>query len=224
VWSSTNEIDYFAGEHRGYAAFGVTHRRHIAFVKPRYWVILDQLKCERDGNTLSWYFHSPTHLVPFGMGFRSAACPGIVVLPANAGLDARVGKGFAASTNDLTPGKTQEIDWIAFDQTSLVGATKQFPVLLYPYREKAPEIEFGGMSPEHYMLRTSHFTDDLYFPIHPYDDRDVSTDAVFLLLHHEPERTVTFSLLQGTYLRYKGKEIWSSKEKASVDGVVSDVK
>jgi hypothetical protein len=224
VWSSTDAVDYFAGEHKGYAAFGVSHRRQIAFVKPRYWIVLDQLRCEKDGNTLSWYFHSPTHLIPSATGVRSSTSPGIVVIPAKAGLDARVGKGFATSTDDLTPGKSQEINWIAFDQTSSVGVTKQFPVLLYPYREKALEIEFREVSPEHYRLRTDRFTDDLYFPIHPYGDRDVSTDAVFLLLHHEPEAPVTFSLVQGTYLWYRGKEIRSSRDRVSVDGVVLGVK
>jgi hypothetical protein len=224
VWSSASGVDYFAGEHRGYAALGVNHRRQIVFVKPRYWVILDRLKCEKDGSTLSWYFHSPTELISSGLGFKSSASPGIVVLPASDGLDTRVGKGFAASANDLTPGKTEEIDWIAFDQTTSAGAAKQFPVLLYPYRENAPEAEFREMSPEHYVLRTDKVTDDLYFPIHLYDDGDVSTDAVFLLLHREPKTPVTFSLVQGTYLRYRGQEIWSSKEKASADGVTSDIR
>jgi hypothetical protein len=221
VWSSTNEVDYFVGDHRGYAAFGVGHRRKIAFMKPRYWVILDQLKCERNGNTLSWYFHSPTHLVPFGMGFRSSTSPGVVVLPANAGLNARVGKGFAASTDDLTPGKSQEIGWIAFDQTSSVGATKQFPILLYPFKTKAPSIEFSEISHEHYMLKTADIQDDLYFPVHLYDDGEVSTDAIFLLLHRETQGPVTFGLVQGTYLRLNGKEIWNSNGRASSDGVVS---
>jgi hypothetical protein len=224
VWSSTSGVDYFAGEHRGYAGFGVNYRRQIVFVKLRYWVVLDQLRCGKDGNMLSWYFHSPAELMPSGLGFRSSASPGIVVLPASEGFDTRVGRGFAASTNDLTPGKTQGINWIAFDQTSSAGSTKQFPILLYPYRNKAPEIEFRGISPEHYVLRIGQFIDDLYFPVHLYDDQYVSTDAVFLLLHHERERPVTFSLVQGTYLRYGGKEIWISREKASVDGVVSEIK
>jgi hypothetical protein len=224
VWGSTRGVDYFAGEHRGYAGLGVNHRRQIVFVKPRYWVVLDRLKCEKDGNTLSWYFHSPTELIPLGLGFRSSASPGVVVLSANTSPVARIGKGFAASTDDLTPGRSQEINWIAFDQTSSAGTVKRFPILLHPYREKAPEVEFGEVSPEHYRLRTDRFTDDLYFPVHQSDDEDVSTDAVFLLLHHAPEKPMTFSLVQATYLRHRGKEIWSSKDKASADGVVSEVK
>ncbi|MGA9363577.1 MAG: alginate lyase family protein [Bacteroidota bacterium] len=224
VWSSTNGLDFFAGEHRGYAVLGVSHRRQIVFVKPRYWVVMDQLKCEEDGSTLSWYFHSPTELIPSDLGFRSSASPGVVVLPANTSLIARTGKGFAASTDDLTPGKSQEINWIAFDQASSAGATRQFPILLYPFKNEVPSIFFSKVSSEHYMLKTSEFTDDLYFPVHRYDDQEVSTDAVFLLVHHGSQRQVTFSLVQGTYLRCKGKEIWSSKERASVDGVVSDIK
>ncbi|MEK6571336.1 MAG: alginate lyase family protein [Bacteroidota bacterium] len=225
VWSSTNGLDYFAGEHRGYVALGVYHRRHITFVKSKYWVVLDQLKCEKDGNTLSWYFHSPTHLIPLGMGFRSSSSPGILVMPARPGFNARVGKGYAASTRDLTPGKTEEIDWIAFEQTTTPNVTKEFPILLYPFRSETPMLEFSGISTEHYVLKAQDFTDHLYFPNRsdgvgtgPYDDGEVSTDAAFLLLHQESGQPLGFSLVDGTYFSYKGIEVWRSRQRSSIDG------
>ena len=58
IWNSLGSLEYFAAEHRGYATFGVQHRRNIAFVKSRYWVVFDRLHCENEGDMLSWYFHS----------------------------------------------------------------------------------------------------------------------------------------------------------------------
>ena len=218
VWSSMKGLDYFAAEHRGYAALGVHHRRHIAFVKPRYWVVLDRLRCQKDGSTLSWYFHSPTQLIPHGMGFRSSADPGIVVLPAVAGLSVRAGKGPSASTVDFTPGKTQEIGWIAFDQRTSSNSVKQFPILLFPFKSDFPSLEFTQLTDDHFVVKASRYTDHLYFPTPPYDDGDIATDALFLLIHQEWGRTMSYSLVEGTYLRYTGKQVWGSPTKSSVEG------
>ncbi len=218
VWHSLNSLEFFAAEHRGYAKFGVHHRRNIAFVKPRYWVVFDRLKGEKDGYTLSWYFHSPTQLIPSGIGFRSSSSPGILVLPANAGLDTRIGRGFASSTEDRTPGKTQKIEWIAFDQKTAAKATCEFNVLLYPFSSDVPRLEFTGNSAQHCVVRTSEFTDHLYLPSVSYDDGEVATDAVFLVIHEETGEPMTFSLVEGTYLNYKGKSVWFSRVKSSAEG------
>ncbi|HEX9443525.1 MAG TPA: heparinase II/III-family protein, partial [Candidatus Binatia bacterium] len=44
-WLSTKAFDYAAAEHDAYRdlADPVTHRRRVAFVKPRYWAIVDDL-------------------------------------------------------------------------------------------------------------------------------------------------------------------------------------
>ncbi len=217
AWHSLDSVEFFAAAHRGYTKFGVHHRRYIVFIKPRYWVVFDRLNCKQEGNTLSWYFHSPTHLIPSGLGFQSSSFPGILVLPANAGLNTRTGKGFASSTDDLTPGKTQEIDWIAFEQKTAAASICEFNILLYPFRSKAPELEFTGNS-AYDVVRTSEFTDHLYLSAAYYDDGEVATDAVFLFIHENANGTMTFSLIEGTYLNYKGKNVWFSPTKSSTEG------
>ena len=222
VWSSTPSLDYFAGEHRGYARLGVHHRRHIAFVKPKYWVILDQLKCDKDGDTLSWYLHTPTALVPHGQGYQSSSAPGILILPATDELISRSGKSMASSTDDLTPGKTQEIDWIAFDQQSDAGSTKQFAVLLYPYRDNTPSMKYSAISSRHLRVRGGDYTDHLYYSDVPLDDGEISTNAAFLLIHREDGQSAEFSLVNGTYLKVKGRTVWESSSRTSCEGKFND--
>jgi len=222
LWSSTPSLDYFAGEHRGYAHLGVHHRRHIAFVKPDYWVVLDRLKCESADTTLSWYFHSPTSLLTLGQGFRSSSAPGIIVLPATDNYAVRTGVGMAASTRDLMPGKTQPINWIAFDQPTGRDAVKQFVVLLYPFRTEKPSVRFDSVTEEHFALRTSRGIDDLYFPHDAFEDDLIATDASFLLLRRELGQPTRYYLVNGTYLRSKSRSLWQSDQKSSAEGTLPE--
>jgi hypothetical protein len=45
AWASRADFDLAAGEHDGYTRLAqpITHRRQIVFVKPEYWIVLDQL-------------------------------------------------------------------------------------------------------------------------------------------------------------------------------------
>jgi hypothetical protein len=220
VWSSTASLDYFAGEHRGYAKLGVHHRREIVFVKPRYWIVLDALNCGHGGDTLSWYFHTPTALTRQGSGFRSIGAPGVLALPLAADGSARSGKSMAASTHDLTPGQTEEIDWFAFDQISTAGRSRHFNVLLFPFKDSLESVEYSVVRDGHSVVRGSGFTDDLYYSSTPFDDGEVSTDAAFLLIHHNERGTTGFSIAEGTYLRVRGREIWKSEVRSSADSTL----
>jgi len=217
-WSSTPSLDYFSGDHRGYAFMGVQHRRQIVFVKPHYWFVLDDVTCQRDGDTLSWYFHSPTRLISFPRGFRSISAPGIVVLPASADLTLAVGTGLSASTVDKTPGATQEVNWVRFDQRTSHGSVRQFPVLLLPFESEPQLVEAVQNSSQQFILKTDLFTDKLYFPNGSYDDGEIATDARFLQVRSTSGVPETYSIVHGTYLRYQGKEMWRSPTPASSDG------
>lgn len=234
VWSSQPSADYFAGEHRGYARFGVHHRRHIAFIKPFYWVVLDDLKSAREGETLSWYFHSPTRLQKTPNGFQSQEPVGILIMPAEEGLATRVGKGFASYSPEFQFGKNKEIDWIAFDQKSQLGE-QEFAVLLYPfvvssvepYQNQAPtvktqeiSVKFRTVAANHYVVETKTFADHLYFLNQPYDDGEVATDALFLLVRYREGKPECYSLTQGSYLRLKGEMIFSAGSRTDSEGRV----
>lgn len=44
-WHSTADVDFLDAEHDGYAALAqpVTHRRRVIFIKPSYWIVVDDL-------------------------------------------------------------------------------------------------------------------------------------------------------------------------------------
>ncbi|MDP2886718.1 MAG: alginate lyase family protein [Ignavibacteria bacterium] len=219
-WSSSPLLEYFSGEHRGYETLGVRHRRQILFVSHRYWLILDDVKCEKGGDTLSWYFHTPTTLVRDGREYHSTGQPGILVYPLTGGESPRTGTSMASSTSDLTPGKTEEINWIAFDQISRAAKTLQYNVLLFPYRDQRTPIEHTAISETHFRIKSPEGVDDLYVSSGLTSDGEIETDAPVLLLHREGNQTVRYSLVDGTYLRVGGKQIWSSTKRVAAEGIV----
>ena len=220
VWNSGAMLDYFSGEHDGYKSLGVHVQRRIAFVKPSYWVIVDQMDCTKGGDTLSWYFHSPSALVSHGQGYQSSASPGILVLPANNPMSSRTGTCMAASTRDLTPGKTEQINWIAFDQLAMPGHANTIAVLLYPFKDLSPSATLSIISDGHYQVTSPGVTDDLYYLAAPVKKDEVDTDASFLLIRRQQDALDCFSLVQGTYLRLRGKEVWRSADRTSVEQIL----
>ena len=219
-WSSNSLLEYFSGEHRGYQRSGVRHRRQILFVNHRYWVILDDLKCEKGGDTLSWYFHTPTSLVRDGHEYYSTGQPGMLIYPLAGGGSPRTGTSMASSTSDLTPGKTEQINWIAFDQISKAASTMKYNVLLFPYRHEITSVKYSAISGTHFRLQSPEGSDDLYVPSESTREGEIETDALVLVMHHEGNQTVRYSLVDGTYLRVRGKQVWSSTKQVSAEGIL----
>jgi len=210
VWSSGTQLDYFAAEHDGYARLGVHHRRQIVFAKPHYWMVIDDLKCDRSGDTLTWYIHTPSPLERSDGGYRSTSTPGMLVAPVVSPSAVRFGKGMAASTSDFTPGKTEEINWLALDRISSAGSANHFVVLLAPYRQSAASVNCNALSETHFQIRGEKFTDDLYISSIPLNDGTVSTDACCVLIHREAGLPARVGIVQGTFLRINGREVWKS--------------
>ena len=127
----------------------------------------------------------------------------------------------AASTSDLTPGKTEKITWLAFDQIATAASTSQFRILLYPFKESIPPVTAVALSSSHMRVSGPGFSDDLYSSILPFDDGEVATDATFLLVHKSEGATESISLVRGTYLRVRGREVWRSTTPVSAERVLS---
>jgi hypothetical protein len=126
----------------------------------------------------------------------------------------------AASTVDAAPGKTQEINWIRFDQTTAKDSVRQFAVLLYPFREDNPVIAFKRTSTQKMEFERDTFTDALYFPAGTYRDGEVETDAKFVLIRTVSGRGRKYALANGTYLRCGGREVWRSDGVSSAEGLL----
>jgi hypothetical protein len=222
VWSSDTLLDYFAAEHDGYARLGVHHRRQIVFAKPHYWIVIDDLKCDKNGDTLSWYIHTPSPLERSNGAYRSTSTPGLLVVPVGGPGTVRFGKGMAASTSDLTPGKTEEIGWLALDRVSSAGSANRFVVLLAPERKSPESVNCITLSETHFQVREAKFTDDLYVSPAPMNDGIVATDARCVLVHRETGLPARVSMVQGTFLRINGREIWKSVTPTSTEFELTD--
>jgi hypothetical protein len=220
VWGSLPTVDYFSAEHDGYMKYGVSHTRRIAFVKPTYWFILDELACKQGGDTLSWYLHSPTRLIASGEGFRSETAPGLLVLPLNNHLARRTGFGRAASTVDLNPGRTDEINWIRFDRNSVKDSVREFAVLLYPFKDSLPGIQHVLKTGRKIQVATNDFSDILLFPSGIYDDGALRTDAKFVWIRSTSRGPTRYAVVEGTYLTYEGREVWKAKGVRTEQGVI----
>ena len=222
IWSEKPLLEYFSGEHRGYEKMGVRARRQIFFINHRYWVVLDNLKCEKGGDTLSWYFHTPTTLLHDEHGYHSDGQPGIIVYPLTGGRSSRTGTSMASSTSDLTPGKTEQINWIAFDQISEPASTIHYNILLFPFRDHRTNVEYAAVSKTHFRVTLSGETDDLYVSNGLMKEGGIETDASVLLLHREGDKTIRFSLVDGTYLRVGSRQLWNSRERTAAEGVIPE--
>ena len=219
-WGATASLEYFSGEHRGYERFGVRVRRQIAFVRPLYWFVLDDLPCSRTGDTLSWYFHSPLPLQPFGAGYRSVSAPGILVMPLHPPDAVRTGTGWAASSSVTLPGRTECIPWIRFDQISRRDSLHQFAVLLAPFRDDDHQRTAVAVSRRHFRISSAGSDDDIYFADGNYADGTVETDARIVMIRRAPGLASTFSLVDGTYLKVVGVAVWTAPERTSMEGTL----
>jgi hypothetical protein len=217
-WGSLRSLDFFSGEHQGYQRFGVHHRRQIVFVKNSYWFVLDDLSCSRSGDTLSWYFHSPGVLRPAGSGYESASSPGIRILPAGPSLPARTGKGWAASSSIRVPGKTEEIPWIRFDQIGIRDSVRQFAILLAPFKQQSAAA-VDKISGQHFVVTSTGSVDHLYFSNGRFLDGQVETDGIFLWLSKRNGSDSRYAVVDGTFLKYRGRTLWHSSAPASGEGV-----
>ena len=68
-WRSNAECDFVDASHNGYA--GITHRRRVMFVKPDYWVVVDDVTADTKRSALRV---SPTlHQIDLGFQFAPMA-------------------------------------------------------------------------------------------------------------------------------------------------------
>jgi hypothetical protein len=216
-WDSSGAVEYFAGEHSGYRALGITSRRSIVFVKPAYWFVLDRVRSPRDGDTLTWNLHSPQQLVEWGEGFRSTGVPGFSILPFGDAFARSKTSGWAASTTDTRPGRTEEIDWVRFELPSKKDRVMEFPVLLEPFRSPGEGRRGARISPGHFVVASASGSDHLYFIEEGFDDGEVKASGDLLFVREEDGKR-RFTLLGGTFLSYRGKVLWRSAEAGNWEG------
>ena len=219
-WGATAGLEYFAGTHRGYERFGALCRRRIAFVKPDYWFVVDDITCSRSGDTLSWYFHSPQELRPSGSGFVGTSAPGIAILPADPATVVRTGYGRAASASVLVPGRSETIPWIRFDQVGRRDSVHQYAILMSPFRSQGELRTTERLSRSHFRVVSGVTCDDIYFSDGAYTDNALQTDAQCVVIRKQDGRALEYSLVNGTYLRWQGRSVFTAPARISTTGVL----
>jgi hypothetical protein len=216
-WATTESVEYFAASHGGYASTGIHQRRAILFVKPDFWVVADDVEGAGPTDTLSWYLHTPSRMLPYRGGFQSTGSPGLTILPAQTGLRTGIGQGWAASVSDPLPGRTELISWVRFDQTGKKDSVCRFTLLLAPFRSGALKFGVQGLSDGRVIVSGPTYSDELRFGPSTDSTGLLQTDGAALWIRKRPGR-FRFAVIEGTYLRYAGKEVWRSEARTSYEG------
>ncbi|MBI4429417.1 MAG: alginate lyase family protein [Ignavibacteriales bacterium] len=220
TWYSSGTIDYLGGEHEGYKSKGVHHRRNIVFVKPSYWVIYDKLSSQTSGDTLSWYLHTPLHLAKTSNGFTTRETPGFTLFVSPADVQVREGEGMAASTDERIPGRTQKIQWIAFDKISTSDQQVEFLVVFVPFMETGSDIWVSVRGPGHVLIKRDAVAEELWFNSHHPRDGSLATDAEFVMIQTGQRGQRGFWIVNGTSLKEGSGTIWKSASKSSAEGEI----
>jgi hypothetical protein len=149
LWHSDARLDVFAATHHGYKqSHGLTHRRAVAFLKPDIFLVFDSCHARDDGQTLSWYFHSPTDLkVREGGRVVSETGPGVLLAEAWPDQLGRIrkGRGMCALEERYGDRRHGKIDWIAYDKKTRTGNDNRFAVLMLPFAETPPAVTFRAL-------------------------------------------------------------------------------
>lgn len=149
-WLTSESFDYFDGSHNGYERLSepVTHRRRVLFVKPDYWVILDDLTGQgQHAFDLYWHFTENAKLSANKEDLRMFVDYGddvsLAVLPVDtAGLSAEIIQG----CDDPIQG------WISYDYavklpapvlryTQKTNTPARFTTILHPFKGSRSEVD-----------------------------------------------------------------------------------
>jgi hypothetical protein len=149
-WSTGQIADFFDGSHDGYLRLEkpVTQRRRVLFVKPDYWVVIDDIT-GKGKHDLEMYYHFPekTHVQVDPKTLRAVADYGdkvsLTILPCET-------KGMSTQMYEGNEDPIQ--GWVSYDYAVKVAApvlrySKQAAVparittILYPAKGKPVQIE-----------------------------------------------------------------------------------
>ena len=214
-WHSDPRLDLFAATHEGYrASHGLTHRRAVAFLKPDVFVVFDTCAAEREGQTLSWYFHSPTNLTVGDAGrVVSDSGPGVLLMEAwpDQLSGVREGRGMCSLAQF---GGHREIDWIAYQKPVRIGPDNRFAVVMLPFKDHPPDVQWTALPspPGTAALRLcrGQTTDFLVFgngkPLTLMEDRFV-TNGVLAWMREDDEGQRRGTVVGGETLTWAGQAV-----------------
>jgi hypothetical protein len=217
-WSSQKHTDYFSGIHDGYKKyFGVNHKRSIAFIKSKYWVINDNILNSKEGLKTQFLFHSPLMLTKIENGYTSKEVPGYTLLiPEGEKADLNLAFGEADLTNLSEYNRVMDINYAVIEKTK---ENDNYTVLIYPYKETKPPIQLRKILKEEGISGSEVIndkdSDKIFFSDgkkHTLSD-GIETDAEFIYVHIENKKIKIISVSASAYLKVNGKIILETKNK-----------
>ena len=229
IWATQKFIDFFAASHGGYKSkFGIVSRRQIAFLKPHYWIIHDNIVSLDSGQKLDWLFHSPLTLEEYRSGYLSKESPGVLLLFAGdpPSTVRRVKSDGMASLAGLRDEKEafRKINYISFQKTASRNAEENnFGVLVFPLSGKPPELDFHQLRTSPgvvgYEVKQQQFEDRLYFSngVKKTFASGVESDAQFVYLQYESGKLKKVGVVGARFCRVDGKIIVREKTRKNVE-------
>ncbi len=230
LWAAQEYTDYFVASHDGYVEFHDTVcRRHFAFVRGEYWVLLDQVFTPHSGKTLDHMIHTPLHTEPLENGYVSAERPGALFLvPEQEKEEVEMIKRMGDADLRGIEGEpaNRKVDWLTFRKRSQADKGQDhIAVLLYPLKENdSAEIRFENIETEDpqvfmYSIGTETFRDVLIFSDgepHRFSD-DVQGDFTFAWLRSQGGKPVRVSAVQASQLNWQKEVTLTFAEKKNYE-------
>ncbi|MBN1361105.1 MAG: alginate lyase family protein [Sedimentisphaerales bacterium] len=159
AWSSTDVFDYVDGSHDGFERLAdpVTHRRRIVFVKPKFWLVVDDLVAQGE-HTFDQYWHlGPEADVELADLSVTGICrngAGILVKPIF--VDGLKLQRYHGSEDPIQ-------GWVSYDYAvKMPASTLQYrqkrsggttlATLLVPFKGQAETVEVKAVSPVRYEV------------------------------------------------------------------------
>jgi hypothetical protein len=231
AWSSTQRVDYVDGLHDGFERLPdpVTHRRRIVFVKPAFWLVVDELTAQ-DQHRYDQYWHfGPEAKLTENADLSAQADydngAGILVKPLfTEGLSAQRYYG----SEEPTQG------WVSYDYAVKVPApvlqysteSKQgvtLATLLEPFKGEALDVTVKAVSEIQYEVTCADSTYVILL-----GDGQVRTIGDFEfdgeMLCAEFDRNGTLIDCSGTHaslIKYQGKTILDSMVRQKIDSHIN---
>jgi hypothetical protein len=161
TWASTEKYDFVDGSHDGYMRLEdpVLHRRRILYLKPHFWLVIDDLEAKQE-HTYDQYFHFGPEAILNDDGLTvTARYPngaGIKVKPVNENLLSKV--SFKGNTNPIQ-------GWVSYDYGVKVPADVikytvkagkiQLATLLIPFKDKPEEFSTKQLDNDLYLIKSN---------------------------------------------------------------------
>jgi hypothetical protein len=166
AWSSTDYFDYVDGSHDGFKRLNdpVIHRRRVVFIKPRFWLVVDNLTASAQHQYDQYWHFGPDAQIAQDQDMSVTACykneAGIVVKPVlTDGLSLQQHRG----SNDPIQG------WVSYDYAVKVEAPAlqysktdhqgtTLATLLVPFQGKAPDVTVKVIGKTRYEVTCNNST------------------------------------------------------------------